>query len=603
MIEKGWCCPALVRRVGVSRSIRLFGWIAAVGTFPSGAGSSSPERHDEAPPVLAPRAAIHATHSRSLDLMELPQQNGTAAHSERAFLPAPQTRTSFMATWATLAGATGYRLDVSSSPRFETYVDGYRDLDVGNVTGRVVTQLKQGTTYYYRVRAYNASGAGSSVDVASATTTASSGLIINATFDGSITRNPNAAAIEAAINRAIAIFESLFSDRLTIPILFRYSTKGADGSPLAGVSQSEFAVYPITWSAYINALAADSRSSNDFTARASLPSSALSANVVVSSANGRAIGLDTPPGIFANGSVGSGAPYDGIVTVNSSDPFLFNRPPRSGFFDAQTGIEHEIDEIMAIGSSAPSSGDLQPEDLFSWSAPGTRNHTSSGTRYLSIDGGTSRIIVLNQDSTGDLGDWLSGPCPQTNFHVQNAFTCQGQAADIAVGSPEGITLDVLGYDVARLPPRAFLADINGDGKPDYVLYNTATHQTAQWYLNNSVLIGGAYSGTLPAGWSVAGVADFDGDGHRDYALFNAGTQQSAIWYLSGASVSSVRFGPNIASGYQLVGAADFNRDGKPDFLLYAPATRQTAIWYLNNNTFIGGANGPALSAGWSWPPQ
>ena len=206
MIEKGWCCPALVRRVGVSRSIRLFGWIAAVGTFPSGAGSSSPERHDEAPPVLAPQAAIHATHSRSLDLMELPQQNGTAAHSERAFLPAPQTRTSLMATWATAAGATGYRLDVSSSPRFETYVDGYRDLDVGNVTGRVVTQLKQGTTYYYRVRAYNASGAGSSVDVASATTTASSGLIINATFDGSITSNPNAAAIEAAINRAFEVF-------------------------------------------------------------------------------------------------------------------------------------------------------------------------------------------------------------------------------------------------------------------------------------------------------------------------------------------------------------------------------------------------------------
>ena len=226
MIEKGWRCPALVRRVGVSRSIRLFGWIAAVGTFPFGAGSSSPERHGEAPPVLAPRAAIHATHSRSLDLMELPQQDGTAAHSERAFLPAPQTRTSFMATWATVAGATGYRLDVSSSPRFETYVDGYRDLDVGNVPGRVVTQLKQGTTYYYRVRAYNASAAGSSVDVASATTTASSGLIINATFDGSITSNPNAAAIEAAINRAIAIFESLFSDRLTIPILFRYSTKG-----------------------------------------------------------------------------------------------------------------------------------------------------------------------------------------------------------------------------------------------------------------------------------------------------------------------------------------------------------------------------------------
>ena len=436
--------------------------------------------------------------------------------------------------------------------------------------------------------------------MASATTTASSGLIINATFDGSITSNPNAAAIEAAINRAIAIFESLFSDRLTIPILFRYSTKGADGSPVAGVSQSEFAVYPnITWSAYINALAADSRSSNDFTARASLPSSALSANVVVSSANGRAIGLDTPPGIFANGTVGSGAPYDGIVTVNSSDPVLFNRPPRSGFFDAQTLIEHEIDEIMAIGSSAPNSGDLQPEDLFSWSAPGTRNHTSSGTRYLSIDGGTSGIIVLNQDSTGDLGDWLSGPCPQTNFYVQNAFTCQGQAADIAVSSPEGITLDVLGYDVASLPPRAFLADINGDGKPDYVLYNGSTRQTAVWYLDNNVFIGGTYGKTLPAGWSLIDLADFDGDGHPDFLLFNLNTRQTAIWYLSGPSFIRGAYGPTLPSGWELVGTADFNGDSRPDYVLFNSGTHQTAVWYMNNNVYAGGGYGPTLPPGWT----
>jgi len=42
------------------------------------------------------------------------------------------------------------------------------------------------------------------------------------------------------------------------------------------------------------------------------------------------------------------------------------------------------------------------------------------------------------------------------------------------------------------------ADFNGDGKPDYVLVNASTHQTAIWYMNNNVYIGGGYGPILPA---------------------------------------------------------------------------------------------------------
>ena len=59
-----------------------------------------------------------------------------------------------MATWERVSGAKGYLLDVSTSSAFDSYVDGYHDLDVGDVTGRVVTGLNRGTTYYYRVRPY-----------------------------------------------------------------------------------------------------------------------------------------------------------------------------------------------------------------------------------------------------------------------------------------------------------------------------------------------------------------------------------------------------------------------------------------------------------------
>ena len=46
-------------------------------------------------------------------------------------------------------------------------------------------------------------------------------------------------------------------------------------------------------------------------------------------------------------------------------------------------------------------------------------------------------------------------------------------------------------------------DFNNDGKPDYLLYNASTRQTALWYLNNNVHIGGASGPTL-AGWLATG---------------------------------------------------------------------------------------------------
>jgi phosphodiesterase/alkaline phosphatase D-like protein len=46
-------------------------------------------------------------------------------------------------------------LDVSTSNVFTTYVPGYQNLDVGNVTSFPVTGLSANRTYYYRVRANN----------------------------------------------------------------------------------------------------------------------------------------------------------------------------------------------------------------------------------------------------------------------------------------------------------------------------------------------------------------------------------------------------------------------------------------------------------------
>jgi FG-GAP-like repeat len=560
------------------------------------------------PPGASPafQASI-ATHQTGVESQTAPGFPGRTEMTGQGEIeiPAP-TRSTFMASWPSVKSAVGYLLDVSTNESFSSYVDGYHDLDVGNVTARVVTGLDRGTTYYYRVRAYGGTGPAVYSAVISITTETTAGLIINPTFDGSITGNPNAAAIEAMINRAISFHEALFSDPITIQIRFRYSTTGPDGHPLpaGAIAQSVFVVYQLPWNIYIDALRADARTSNDSVANASLPGTALSPNIRPRSAGGRVVGLNTPPAMFADGTIGQGGPYDGIVTLKSSAPYQFTRPPSAGNLDAQRSTEHEVDEVIGLGSRLGHNGnDLNPQDLFSWSSPGVRNITTSGARYFSINGGATNIVSFNQNPDGDFGDWLSTACPQAHPYVQNAFGCAGQYSDIAATSPEGINLDVVGYDLANVPvgagaARAAISDFNNDGHPDYVLRSPATRQTAIWYLNNNVFISGALGPSIIAGWLLDGVADFNRDTHPDYALFAPNTRQTALWYLSGPTYIAGAYGPTLPNGWELVCAADFNGDNKPDYVLYNAGTHQTAIWYLNNNVYVSGGFGPTLPAGW-----
>lgn len=90
-------------------------------------------------------------------------------------------QTSFSANWGAATGASKYYLDVSTSNTFATFVTGFNDLDVGNVVTYSVTGLTGGTTYYYRVRSYNASGTSLSSNTITVVTTLSAPVATAAT--------------------------------------------------------------------------------------------------------------------------------------------------------------------------------------------------------------------------------------------------------------------------------------------------------------------------------------------------------------------------------------------------------------------------------------
>jgi hypothetical protein len=266
-------------------------------------------------------------------------------------------------------------------------------------------------------------------------------LVITPTFDSSITSDPNKTAIENTINTAIAIFESDFADPITVNIKFQEMSSGL------GSSSTFFGT--VSYASYLAALTADAKTTDDLTAIAHLgagPNNPVNgtANINVKTANLRAIGLagNPPPGN-----------PDGTIGLNTSitNP---GSPGSSGAFSLLVTTEHEIDEVLGLGSALPTppSGNPFPEDLFRYDSTGARSFTTTATAkaFFSINGTTDLAQFDNQNDGGDFGDWQSNPLPPgVQPKVQDAFATSGATPALSV---ELRALDVIGYDLIAPEP-------------------------------------------------------------------------------------------------------------------------------------------------------
>jgi len=295
-------------------------------------------------------------------------------------------------------------------------------------------------------------------------------LIIVPTFDNSIAGDANAAGIEGTINSAISLFEDTYSNPITVDIYFQEG---------GGLGESNFLYYAATYSYFYSRLVATDANPAAI-AGLQLNGGASTHNPVtgtsqidIKSANARALGINVAPGCLPTASPGTGVPMecgsgnnpgagsvDGIISLNTNITY----PPNSNngsSYDLLSTVEHEIDEILGLGSSLPNStassgtvnglaGNPAPEDLFRYGAGGSRifsvNCAAATQAFFSYNGTTDLAQFDNACNGADFGDWANGSSAQ----VQDAFASPG--AGPAYGSNEMAALSAIGYTLATPEP-------------------------------------------------------------------------------------------------------------------------------------------------------
>jgi hypothetical protein len=278
----------------------------------------------------------------------------------------------------------------------------------------------------------------------------SAGLIIVPVWDNSILNDANAAAIENTINAAIQVYQSKFSDPVTVQITFAEMT--------GGLGQSSTFFGPLSYSSYYSALVGDSKTTNDIIALAHLPGGSVNpadntTSIQVTLPNQRALGFS------ANPPPGSS---DSTISLNISSMNITRSSIDLSKYDLMAVVSHEIDEVLGTSSGLPTPANGHPPDLFRFTSAGARTYTSSGDdAWFSIDGGVTRPVQYNQNQQiagGDYGDWWS-----IGVHtprVQDAFGTPGVILNLGI---ELTVLDVIGWDLVIPAPTPTIQSVTRTG--------------------------------------------------------------------------------------------------------------------------------------------
>ncbi|HEX5484049.1 MAG TPA: NF038122 family metalloprotease [Terriglobia bacterium] len=231
------------------------------------------------------------------------------------------------------------------------------------------------------------------IALAAARPACATSLTITPIFDSSITRLPNAAAVEGAVNSAVQFYEKTFSNPVDIPIAFV-------NDPHVGLGESISLAADIPYQDYVLAMQLES---TDAAALANLPNTP---NNPVTGTPGLDVNTNE---LAALGFLVPPQDLGGIVVLNTGLTDISGGP-----FSLLSTAEHEIDEVLGIGSALGRNlPDPLAEDLYRYQcgSNGIRSYMldPNAQACFSINGRTD-LAQFNQNPIGDYGTGKAAPC-------------------------------------------------------------------------------------------------------------------------------------------------------------------------------------------------
>ncbi len=371
----------------------------------------------------------------------------------------------FTANWKAASGAESYRLDVSTSIDFTSYVPGYQNKSVSDLKD-TVTGLTPITTYYYRVRAVNVNGTGENSDIIKVTTAPEAPNISSATSLTNTGFKANWSALTGITSYLLDVslseaFDSFVEGYNSLEVLSGagYNVTDLTGGTLYyyrvravnsdGISNYSAVQSVKTLSDAPKAISPENITSTGFTANWEPVTGAEKYSLDISTANT----FDSPVPGYADKDVGNVTHFD-IINLKPGTLYYYRiRAVNSG----GTSVNSNIVQVITIPASPNA---LDPDEF-----------TSNGftARWDAVDG--AETYYLDVSSTNDFTSFIPGynnlnvgnKTSQKVVGVQSGTTCYYRIrAYNSSGTSQNSNI-VIGYTLPPVPDVAPATDITETG--------------------------------------------------------------------------------------------------------------------------------------------